>query len=73
MNKKLFIKPFYFQIHTSQNEIQTPKLLLAALYFTGSRLSHLYGHSKIRTGTGHRLGCRIFSASVLAISKNTFP
>jgi hypothetical protein len=25
----MFIKPFYFQLHTSQNEIQTPELLSA--------------------------------------------
>jgi hypothetical protein len=31
--RTVFIKPFYFHIHTTQNEIQTPELLSAALYF----------------------------------------
>jgi hypothetical protein len=30
--RTIFINPFYFQIHTSQNEIKTPELLCATLH-----------------------------------------
>jgi hypothetical protein len=72
LRKNNVIKPFYFQLHTSQNEIQTPELLSATFMLTGTRYSHLYGHSKIRTGAGHRLVCWICGAGLMTISKCTF-
>jgi hypothetical protein len=32
LERTIFLKSFYFQLHTAKNEIQTPELLTAALY-----------------------------------------
>jgi len=68
----MFKKPFYFQFHKSQNEIQKPELLPANLHVNSNLFSHFCGPCKIRTGTGHRLVCWIFGACLMAKTKGTF-
>jgi hypothetical protein len=55
-----------------KNEIKTGSILSRPFMLTGTRFSHLYDHSKVCTGTGHRLVCWISGACLMAISKGAF-
>jgi len=73
LGRTMFIKPFYFQLHTAKKIISKhrnyyPRLCMS----TRNRFYHLYGHSKICISTGHRLVCRISGACLMAIYKGTF-
>jgi hypothetical protein len=72
LRKNNVFKIILFSTPYIKNEIQTAENLPPLFILTGTRFSHLHGHSKICTDTDHRLVCWICGAGLMARSKSAF-